>query len=177
MAQMLQELETELEARYETVNRRILSGENTQIKLKQKNGETLWTLPYPSGEDTVNDPLFDGLPQIHIAQLLQFVDRRCHCLDAFTNILGRYVKTTLDRQTILACLIAYGTNVGLGKMGAISDLSYQTLYAAANHFLRPETGHQANDQVSNAIAKLPIFRHYDIDEVVHSSSDGQKFET
>jgi hypothetical protein len=62
MAQMLQELETELEARYETVNRRILSGENTQIKLKQKNGETLWTLPYPSGEDTVNDPLFDGLP-------------------------------------------------------------------------------------------------------------------
>jgi hypothetical protein len=75
MTQMLQELETELEARYETVNRRILSGENTQIKLKQKNGETLWTLPYPSGEDTVNDPLFDG----------------CHCLDAFTNILGRYV--------------------------------------------------------------------------------------
>ncbi len=125
----------------------------------------------------MNDPLFDGLPQIHIAQLLQFVDRRCHCLDAFTNILGRYVKTTLDRQTILACLIAYGTNVGLGKMGAISDLSYQTLYAAANHFLRPETVHQANDQVSNAIAKLPIFRHYDIDEVVHSSSDGQKFET
>jgi hypothetical protein len=37
--------------------------------------------------------------------------------------------------------------------------------------------HQANDQVSNAIAKLPIFRHYDIDEVVHSSSDGQRFET
>jgi hypothetical protein len=27
-------------------------------KLKQKNGETLWTLPYPSGEDTVNDPLW-----------------------------------------------------------------------------------------------------------------------
>jgi hypothetical protein len=99
MAQMLQELETELEARYETVNRRILSGENTQIKLKQKNGETLWTLPYPSGEDTVNDPLFDGLPQIHIAQLLQFVDRRCHCLDAFTHILSRYLKTTLDRHS------------------------------------------------------------------------------
>ena len=87
------------------------------------------------------------------------------------------MKTTLDRQTVVACLIAYGTNVGLGKMGAISDLSYQTLYAAANHFLRPETVHEANDRVSNAIAKLPIFRHYDIDEMIHSSSDGQKFET
>ena len=62
----------------------------------------------------MNDPLFDGLPQIHIAQLLQFVDRRCYCLDAFTNILGRYVKTTLDRQSIVACLIAYGTNNAAG---------------------------------------------------------------
>ena len=32
------------------MNRRILSGENTQIMLKQKNGETIWTLPYQSGE-------------------------------------------------------------------------------------------------------------------------------
>jgi TnpA family transposase len=30
---------------------------------------------------------------------------------------------------------------------------------------------------SNAIAKLPIFRHYDIGDALHSSSDGQKFET
>jgi hypothetical protein len=45
--------------------------------------------------------------------------------------LSRYLKTTLDRQTIVACLIAYGTNVGLGKMGAISDLSHQTLYVGS----------------------------------------------
>ena len=88
-----------------------------------------------------------------MVQMLQFVDRRCHCLDAFTPILSRYVKTTLDRQTVVACLIAYGTNVGLGKIGAISDLSYQTLYAAANHFLRPETVHEAN-----VVAKTRIFR-------------------
>jgi TnpA family transposase len=31
--------------------------------------------------------------------------------------------------------------------------------------------------VSNATAALSIFRHYDIGDVVHSSSDGQKFET
>ena len=27
------------------------------------------------------------------------------------------------------------------------------------------------------MAALPLFRHYDIDGVIHSSSDGQKFET
>ncbi len=43
--------------------------------------------------------------------------------------------------------------------------------------LRPETLKAANDCISNAIAALTMFRHYDIAGVVHSSSDGQKFET
>src|SRR5699024_11114524 len=34
-----------------------------------------------------------------------------------------------------------------------------------------------NDLISNAITELPIFHHYDIDDTIHSSSDGQKFET
>src|SRR5271169_2689188 len=35
----------------------------------------------------------------------------------------------------------------------------------------------SNDIVSNAITRLPIFRHYDIGGALHSTSDGQKFET
>jgi len=98
-------------------------------------------------------------------------------LDAFTHILNRYAKTPIDRQAIIACLVAYGTNVGLGKMGEISDLNYQTLVSTANSFLRLETLRESNDRVSNAINKMPIFHHYDIDDAIHSSSDGQKFET
>ena len=52
------------------------------------------------------------------------MEERCQCLNAFTHILQRYVKTQLDRHAIVACLIAYGTNIGLGKMGLISDMSY-----------------------------------------------------
>jgi hypothetical protein len=62
-------------------------------------------------------------------------------------------------------------------MGEISDLSYQTLHTAANNFIRLETLREANNHVSNAISKLLIFRHYDIDDAVHSSSVGQKIET
>ena len=83
----------------------------------------------------------------------------------------------MDRHAIVACVIAYGTNIGLGKMGSISDMNYQTLLTAANSFLRPETVQEGNDRVANATAKLPIFRHYNIDDTIHSSSDGQKFET
>ena len=62
-------------------------------------------------------------------------------------------------------------------MGQISDIGYHTLASMSDNFLRPETLREANDLVSNATAALPIFRHYDIGGVVHSSSDGQKFET
>jgi hypothetical protein len=40
-------------------------------------------------EETVNNPFFDEVPQIHIAQLLQFVDSRCQCLNTFAHILQR----------------------------------------------------------------------------------------
>lgn len=178
MAELLKELEEALEADYDAVNQRLISGGNPHVKLAHtRSGEITWTLPYVGEAETVNPPFFDDVPQRHIASVLRFVDARCQCLEAFTHILQRYVKTPLDRQAVVACLIAYGTNVGLGKMGAISDLSYPTLSAAAHNFLRPETAREANDRVCNATAKRPVFRHYHIDDAVHSSSDGQKFET
>lgn len=62
-------------------------------------------------------------------------------------------------------------------MGEISDIDYTLLSSTSDNFIRLETLNEANNRISNAITKLPIFRHYDIDEVIHSSSDGQKFET
>lgn len=61
-------------------------------------------------------------------------------------------------------------------MGEISE-NYPTLFAAASSFIRLKTLYESNDRISNAIAKPPIFRHYDIDDAIHSSSDGQRFET
>jgi TnpA family transposase len=98
-------------------------------------------------------------------------------MDAFDHVLGRYTKQEADDHTITACLIAWGTNMGLGRMGDISDIGYQTLATTSDNFIRLETLRGANDRVSNAIAALPIFRHYDLGDTLHSSSDGQKFET
>src|SRR5699024_11441673 len=61
--------------------------------------------------------------------------------------------------------------------GEISDIRYPSLSATSDNFIRLETLKEANDRISNAITKLPIFNHYDIDDTIHSSSDGQKFET
>lgn len=98
-------------------------------------------------------------------------------MDAFTHVLSRFARQALDAPALIACLVAWGTNMGLARMGQISDIGLHPLISASDNFLRPETLREANDIVSNAIARLPIFHHYDIGDVVHSSSDGQKFET
>lgn len=173
----LKNLEELLEQRLEEVNHRILTEENKHFIFNGQGGNKRWTLEYPGKADEINDPVFDSVPQNDISNVLRFVHRNTGFMDCFEHLLGRYVKRSADRQVINACLIAWGTNIGLGKMGGISDLSAETLRMASGNFIRPETLQAANDAITNAIAGFPLFRQYDIGEVIHSSSDGQKFET
>jgi len=170
----LAELKERLEARLSEVNRRIAAGENTYFKLKE-NGH--WTLEYPGDDEETNHPFFDQLPQTDINSVLCFADRQCGFMDAFTHRLGRYAKQALNKSALIASLVGWGTNTGIPKMGQISDIGSPTLLSTSDNFLRPETLREANDVVSNAISRLSIFRHYDIGGFLHSSSDGQKFET
>ncbi len=170
----LDRLEQLLERRLLEANRRIASGENKQFRRKRSGR---WTLPTPRASTTVNHPLFVVLPDINVQTVLRFVNRCTRFMDAFEHVLHRYSKSEADDDVISACLLAWGTNMGLGRMGTISDVTYATLADASDNFIRLETLQAANDAVSNATAGLPIFRHYDIGETVHSSSDGQKFET
>ena len=63
-------------------------------------------------------------------------------------------------------------------MAQISDRSYEHLSTVQANYIRPETLHDASDVINNAVASLPIFRHYHIQEdQLHASADGQKFET
>jgi TnpA family transposase len=170
-------LEESLETRINQVNQRLSAGENEHFEVKKRGSQVRWTLHSPRTSDTINHPIFDGLKQVNIGSVLHFVNQRCQFMDAFEHLLGRYTKQDADERTIMAGLIAWGTNMGLGRMGETSDIGYHTLAATSDSFIRLETLRKANDFVSNAIAELPIFRHYDIGNSLHSSSDGQKFES
>ena len=165
-----------LEAKYQAVNKRITDGENKHIKVTG-TAKRRWTLLYPREEEPVNNPFYDRLPGIGIADLLWFVAENTGFLNAFTHVLDRYVKNDPEPHELLAGLAALGTNMGLWKMAEVSGLSHPSLLNTARNYLRLETLHAANDAISNAIAKLSIFSLYDIDNVVHSSSDGQRMET
>ena len=129
-----------------------------------------WTLQYPGDGEAANHPFFDRLPQADISGVLQFANRQCRFMDAFTHVLARFTRQSPDIPALIACLVAWGTNMGIARMGQISDIGYHTLASMSDNFLRPETLREANDIVSNAIAALSIFHHYDIGEVVHSAA-------
>jgi len=173
----LKEFHETLEAKIETVNRRIADGANKHIKLKGRDEKRRWSLVYPTGEESINSPFYIQLPSISVADLLWFVTENTGFLAAFTHVLDRYMKREADPRLIFACIVALGTNMGLWKMAEVSGLSHASLLATARDFLRLETLHAANDRISNAIAVLPAFHLFDIRDAVHSSSDGQRMET
>jgi hypothetical protein len=103
----------ELEAKFERVNQRIENGDNKHIKITGTGDKRRWSLIYPTEEEPINSPFYGQLPSIGIADLLRFVAGRTGFLNAFTHVLGRYVKQEADPRLVLACIVAMGTNMGL----------------------------------------------------------------
>ncbi len=69
-------------------------------------------------------------------------------MTCFEHVLGRYGKQAADEHILSACLIAWATNMGLGRMGDISDIPFATLASTSENFLRLETLKAANDSGS-----------------------------
>ena len=173
----LHSLETELETLLTTVNDRIMKGENDYVTIKEQGQKRRWSLSYASQKVPVNHAFFNFLPLTNIQTILHFTHAHTRFGDAFEHILHRYASRESDFQTLVACLVAWGTNVGLGRMSEISDVTYTALADTSHNFVRLETLAAANDLIVNALAALPIFSLYHINDTIHSSSDGQKFET
>lgn len=170
----LADLEQQLEGRLARVNQRLSTGENEHFELKPRGQ---WSLSSPGIRDSPNHPMFSDLKKVNLSSVLHFVNQRCRFTDALVHILGRYTKHIADERILIAALMAWGTNMGIGQMAETSDIDYHTLADASDNFLRPETLEAANDLVCNATYELPIFSQYDVGDALHSSSDGQKFES
>jgi TnpA family transposase len=173
----LKHLQTQLETLLKVVNERILSGDNPSIQRKSTRSKRQWHLPQPTLETEINHPFFNTLPQLDIDDVIHFVQQRCQFLDEFQHLIHRNRRTTFEDTILVATLVAWATNTGIGRMSGISDISHTQMAAASDNFLRPQTLKPANDRVINYIAGLPIFQHHMINNQLHSSSDGQKFET
>lgn len=106
------------------------------------------------------------------------MDRVRGFLDAFRHISTHKEKKAVSKTDLLACILANGTNYGVGHFAPISDRSFAVLRNTEDSYLSLDNLHNSNDIVANAIAELPIFDYYNVEvDRVYASIDGQKFET
>jgi len=114
----LDALKCQLEDRISTVNQRISAGENSHFQITTTGKRKNWTLQYPTSNEPINHPIFETVPPVNISRVLHFVNHHCQFMTCFEHVLGRYSKQAADERSMSACLVAWATNMGLGRMGA-----------------------------------------------------------
>ncbi len=175
---LVEALSSDLKKKLQQVSQRIENGDNQNIILLNRTGKTKWRLPSTSVKSMLNNPFFSQIKPINIADVLRYVDQETNFLNYFEHVLPIQSKGHANVNDLLAVIIGNGTNYGLYGMANISDRAYDQLRSIQANYLRPETLNNANDAINNAIAKLAIFKHYNIQEdLIHASADGQKFES
>jgi TnpA family transposase len=167
----------QLEQKLKEVSNHIFSGDNKYVEFLPGKNELKWSIPNRRWQQSIENPLYNQIQHMGIVELMSFVNHKTGFLNAFTHISANKEKVPVNNEDLIACILANGTNYGLYKMANISDRSMGKLRSVDDSYIRFETLDKSNDLVSNAIAALPIFGYYHIDDKqLFSSIDGQKFE-
>ena len=116
-----------------------------------------------------------ALPRVRIEDLLTQVDAWCHFTQAFRHAGERAPRVPHFFTTLLATLIAHGTNLGLAMMAhSVEDgITADMLQEMSQWCLREETLKAANARLVNFHHRLPLSAVWGDGTV--SSSDGQRF--
>ncbi len=157
----------------------IIKGEADFIKVKNhKDGTKSWTIPYTKKETEVNNPIYQKMPRINILKVAQFVGKKTRFTRCFTHIKPHYSKSRQDEIATYLNVFARGTNMTRKDLAGLSGLSLLTLETADNNYIRLETLRDANNVVNDELAKLPIFKEWNLYfDKLHASLDGIKLTT
>lgn len=174
----LNTFENTLESLIVSVNTRINQEENKHIKLKDQNGKITWTLPYKKKDKDFDNPFYDQMPHINIADLPDMVGKHCDFMKAFTHIKPYGSTHKVNYNCIKGCVVANATGLGICKMADNSNLTYNSLASTQKNYIRLETLRNASNKIIYKISNLPIFNYHNLAlDKRHASMDGQKYQT
>jgi len=148
---------------------RFASVSDGRLKLKKRDA-----LPIPRALQELRATIGASLPRVRIEDLLQDVDEWRGFTRAFQP-LGGYQPRGADRhRSLLATLIAHGTNLGLAAMSqSVDTLTADALQDTSRWFLRDATIKAANTILVDHHHGLKISSIWG--DGSRSSSDGQRF--
>ena len=175
----LHQLANRLDDQYNEVNRRILDDGNKHIVFR-KNGSFVLATP-ELDESEQSEPLHGVFPEnryVSLLEVLSTVNRASGFLDEFRHWQIKHVKARPHEKTFLAGILGYGCFIGTRKIARISNsINAAELENTVNWYFGLDNIHAANDRILAFMDRLGLpGDNRRNDDVVHTSSDGQKFE-
>jgi TnpA family transposase len=174
----LSTLATRLDQQYHQTNQRILAGLNPYVHFRKDGSFHVSTT---KGDPEDSEPLLAVLPKkryISLLEVLATVNRFTHFLDAFEPWRVMYARSKPPDRTFFAGIIGYGCFIGIHKIARISSgITEFELESTVNGYFTLDNIHAANDRVIQFMDGLALPEVYrQPDGLLHTSSDGQKFE-
>ena len=170
LQQQREALDHQLEKLHQTIK------DNDQVPM-DANGELivspLRAEDLPKSSQTLQKLISKRLPRIDLSELLMEIDKLTGFSYALTHADGNVSRPEETRQYLYAAILAQATNLGLSRMAAIANLSYDRLVWYTNWYLREETLKEANTAIVNFQYHQWLSQFWGGGTL--SSSDGQRF--
>ena len=150
---------------------RFASVKDGRLKLKKRDA-----MPIPRALRELRATIGASLPRVRIEDLLQDVDEWCGFTRAFQPLDGYQPQPrgADPHRSLLATLIAHGTNLGLAAMSqSVDTLTAEALQDTSRWFLRDATIKTANTILVDHHHGLKLSSIWG--DGSRSSSDGQRF--
>jgi len=150
-------------------NNAFASLHNGQLKLKHRDA-----LEVSARVKELRRLIDSSLPRVRIEDLLRDVDTWCGFTREFRPLGGYEPRSGNVHATLVAALIAHGTNLGIAAMGqSAPGITVDMLQHLTRWLLRDETLKAANTTLVDYHHQLPLSAVWG--QGVVSSSDGQRF--
>jgi len=174
--QYLNFIESKLEKKYVTVNKRFSNGNNGYLKMLPNGRFRVKTPAIDYEQSKYISSLLSSEGEIPVLQVLQEVDRGIHYTNHLTHHSNRNVVKQVDSRLVQAGIMGLGCNIGPRKMATRSvGISEAMLLDCINWRFSIKNLNKVNQLVIDAIDALDLPNIYKIkDNCIHSSSDGKK---
>lgn len=174
----LAELQAKLATAFARTCERLDAGTNPGVRPRANGRPRFLTPARPVEQEApAARPLFPGPGLISLHEVLHTVNQQCHFTDCLTHWSPRNRPPRPAERVFFAGVMAYGCNLGLTRMAhATKHVALATLENTVNWYFSLDNLRRANDAVVALTGKLPVSRLFKRHpEVVHTSSDGQKY--
>ena len=161
---------------YKTTNEHIT--DNPYIRFNKK-GIAIVSTPKTSGFQEGVIPEWIGTDRfISLTRILSDIRYCTDYISSFTHYSMKGSKSTPSDESFYAAIIALGCNIGIRRMGKISDgMSADRLEYIVRWFYSKKNIDEANRKINNLIDSLPLSGIYlEHQGKLNTSSDGQKYD-